>query len=364
MRSELFSTDHKSNNFDLIRITASIQVVIVHLCDHLGAPKSVVLDALGFFPGVPVFFFVSGFLVSQSLERSTSLLSFYRNRILRVYPGLLACFAFSLTLASVFQDLPWASPEFAAWIVAQTTIGQFFNPSFMRAFGLGVLNGSLWTIPVELQFYAALPLIYALGQSLGPRSFGGITAAGLLIHGAFLAVIYGTGTMFAKMFQVSLLPWLGFFLVGVLAQQNWTSISWAFRGKAGQWLIIYAAVATLAYHFAPFNVTGNHIPSPVALVLFGLVLSGAFTAPRLSERILRGNDISFGLYLYHGPLINAYLEITEVSRDIPPLAGGFALFFLTASLAAISWTFIERPALALKRRFVTKGLARQEVGDA
>ena len=34
------------------------------------------------------------------------------------------------------------------------------HPDFLRGYGVGVLNGSLWTIPVELQFYALVPLIY------------------------------------------------------------------------------------------------------------------------------------------------------------------------------------------------------------
>jgi peptidoglycan/LPS O-acetylase OafA/YrhL len=54
---------------------------------------------------------------------------------------------------------PDSAGRFLACLAAQLTIGQFYNPAFLRGFGVGVLNGSLWTIPVELQFYLLLPLL-------------------------------------------------------------------------------------------------------------------------------------------------------------------------------------------------------------
>jgi hypothetical protein len=47
------------------------------------------------------------------------------------------------------------------WLAAQLTIGQFYNPVFLRGYGLGVLNGSLWTIPLE-QFCVLVPLLHRI----------------------------------------------------------------------------------------------------------------------------------------------------------------------------------------------------------
>jgi peptidoglycan/LPS O-acetylase OafA/YrhL len=64
------------NNFDLIRLIAATQVVLVHSSEHLlklSYSNSLVLSVLHFLPGVPIFFFVSGFLIASSYDKSSSL---------------------------------------------------------------------------------------------------------------------------------------------------------------------------------------------------------------------------------------------------------------------------------------------------
>ena len=45
------------------------------------------------------------------------------------------------------------------WFVSQITIGQAYNPNFFRDIGVGVINGALWTITVEILFYIIVPII-------------------------------------------------------------------------------------------------------------------------------------------------------------------------------------------------------------
>lgn len=63
------------------------------------------------------------------------------------------------------------------------SVVQFYNPDLLRGYGVGVLNGSVWTIPVELQYYAVLPLLY-----LAVKAFKGTRAAWLVLAIAALAM--------------------------------------------------------------------------------------------------------------------------------------------------------------------------------
>ena len=67
----------RTNNFDLIRLCAATQVIILHAADHLrlfqvSGTVGAIVSVIGFFPGVPTFFFISGFLISKSWESSAS----------------------------------------------------------------------------------------------------------------------------------------------------------------------------------------------------------------------------------------------------------------------------------------------------
>jgi len=75
----------KSNNIDLLRLFFALQVVLSHTAGHLGL---VVPSYLSYFPGVPAFFFVSGFLIYASFLNAPGR-NYIFNRFLRIFPGLL-----------------------------------------------------------------------------------------------------------------------------------------------------------------------------------------------------------------------------------------------------------------------------------
>src|SRR5215213_3212767 len=77
------------NSFNAIRLLAALQVVYVHSYAHLDLPRLPGHDWITQFPGVPIFFAASGFLVFSSLLRLGSLTEFFRHRALRIYPALL-----------------------------------------------------------------------------------------------------------------------------------------------------------------------------------------------------------------------------------------------------------------------------------
>lgn len=349
-----FAADIRTNNFDLLRLLAAVQVLVVHAMDHLrppGVPAPSWQWFLAAFPGVPIFFAISGFLISLSYERSANLTTYAQNRALRIFPGLWTCFIVSAAIVALLapQARHASIRELLLWAVAQLTVAQFYNPAWLRDFGVGVLNGSLWTIPVELQFYAVLPLIYrALG--LRERRWN----AGLL---ALLVASWGVNRVFVhlgtidrahvwyKLWGVTFLPYLYLFVAGILLQRNWATVERWIAGRWLAWLAAYVAVAFLLRHFG--LVVGTNHPTPASVpFLLALVLSVAYSAPTLADRLLRRNDISYGTYIYHMPVTNVFLAL-GIAHGAGTIWG---ILGVTLLLAATSWIVVERPALRRKRQ--------------
>lgn len=355
----------RTNNFDLIRLAAAAQVVAHHGIDNLGLDRhsgivNVIATAIRYFPGVPIFFFVSGFLISKSFESSPSVLEYARNRVLRIYPALIVCTLLSVAVVFVLGYLPRPDappPRLVLWLLAQMSIVQFYNPDFMREFGVGVLNGSLWTITVELQFYAVTPLLYAV---LGLKHLRGtlplaLTALILLVPnlGYWHAGPEDHPSMLLKLFGMTFLPWYSMFLVGVLAQRNFHRLHAWLSGRALLAGVVYLVATQFAVQGLGWGAS-NDIHPVLYVLLAAFIFSLAYTWPGTAEKILRGQDISYGVYIYHMPCINVllYLGMRGHAHVL-----GFT-YIAVVLMAGLSWVCIERPCLSMKRGGLRHGTSQ------
>jgi peptidoglycan/LPS O-acetylase OafA/YrhL len=361
------SFDPRHNNFDLLRLFAASQVAFIHAGDELHIEFSGWLlgfrQFLDYFPGVPIFFVISGFLISASLDRNPNLKNYAINRCLRIYPALWTSTLLTLFLLVIFGHRIWdaiqasgANPFVivAEWLIAQFSIAQFYNPAVFRDnFGIGLLNGSLWTIPVELQFYLALPVLAPLlWRGMNPLKQNirllGMTLLLFAFSWAFIHYrdeLSAVNNKVAVLIRLSLLPYLFIFMLGIILQRNQASLFRLLDGKGFYWLIFYLSIAYIIsrYDQKPQNIYTSNL---VLMTLLSItVVSLAFTARTLSERALKGNDISYGTYIYHGIVLNLAFEF-GFTRTI----GVFAVVLLISYLLAmLSWLSIEQPALSLKR---------------
>jgi peptidoglycan/LPS O-acetylase OafA/YrhL len=166
------------DNFLPLRHLAALMVIYGHsyrLSAHAPGQIDLVERFMpGFYAGslaVFVFFAISGYLVTAGLIRKPGLWRYVRNRFLRVYPGYLACLlAVVLLLGPAFSTLPigdyfhaaqtWQylltnlSPITLAWKLPGVFEGNPYP---------GVVNGTLWSLGLEVRWYAYLGLLALLG---------------------------------------------------------------------------------------------------------------------------------------------------------------------------------------------------------
>jgi peptidoglycan/LPS O-acetylase OafA/YrhL len=359
----------RDNNFDLIRLYAALQVLYIHATDSLGLPQAAGLRMImAIFAGVPVFFVISGFLVTDSLLRNRDhLRRFVLSRSLRIYPALW------LNLA-VINLMLWAdgaigdATRFLRFSLAQMVVGSDWLagwltgwPDIQRHALPAYPSGVLWTLSVELGFYLLIAALLYPVLRLGRLAANSVLLVAIAASLGFAGQLDRVLTTAPESLSAGLLMntpmcffWI--FVLGAAARLNWPSLHRMFENTFPCWLAAYLAL-DLACIDLGLGGQNDFEHEDVAVVLkialmAGCVISFAYSWRGLA-RVLRGNDLSYGLYLFHMPVI--------VTMKTFGLTGHLWLWPVVlaacAAAAAASWILVEKPALALKRR----GLRAQPV---
>lgn len=353
---------HRQNNFDLIRLLAAAQVVVAHAIGHTDLVNRIpawgkqLFDALMMLPGVPVFFVISGFLITKSFEKNpTDLTGYAWRRALRIFPAMWVCLAVTLGVLGWFGFLDdgfLLSKTGLAWLAGQVSFGQFYNPEQFRAFGIGVANGALWTITVELQFYLFIPIFCLLTARpkwsailipfLFVVSFASYCVMDHMVNGP--GGFTGAPLPF-KLLHVTLIPHLWMFLLGILLHRHFEKVKSWVEGKFLFWLLAYVAFMAVLALFIPERSVAFYLAYlPSRTILAFTTISAAFTARSLSYKLLGGTDISYGIYIYHSVVINVIVQLGMMNSMLS-VASAYAISIVVALL---SWFLIEKPVLACK----------------
>lgn len=338
------------NIFNVIRLLAALQVAFLHTHRYfLPDTNATFLRVLDMFPGVPIFFVISGFLISASWERNKNIgiIEYARNRVLRIFPALWVCFFVSLIAVSlVYDKTPLSSdfPKLLIWCLGQLSFVQFYNPEFFRGYGVGVMNGSLWTISVELQFYILLPIIHVLLRKHSEKLKSIFVVYSLLIVINLInTYLANTPSIYSKLLNITILPHLFMFMLGVFIQSQFTKFVELTKGKL---LVFMGMYLLLAYscHLLDMTYYGNLI-NPISALLLGVIIISAAYNTRLVETAPHIKwDISYGIYIYHMVVLNVFYELAVYS----PVQNLILTLIVSIALAGLSWRFIENPCLQLK----------------
>ena len=328
-----------NNNFNLLRLIAALQVMFVHANGYL-ADKSDLsqnITSILNFSGVTVFFLISGFLISMSYAKNQDLKTYIKNRILRIYPGLYINIFIGIVILSIFIDLNFDF-NFFKWLLTQISFLQFYNLEASKAFGTGEINAPLWTISIELIFYAVLSIIFLINKKTKK-----ILPCIFMISTIFF--IYNSSSdrnlFINKLINVSLAPYLFVFLIGFYFYIYFDLFHKYIKNKFFIYFATYV-IGRICFHY--FNNIFLDIFVNYFIFSF-LAFSFAFSFEGF-DKFLRGNDFTYGIYIYHMFFVNIFVQIGS---------GGGSIYvvyvaILSICCAIISWFFVEKPCLNLKSK--------------
>ena len=279
---------------------------------------------------VKIFFFLSGLFVTNSLINNGSVISFAIKRILRIYPGLIACVLLTAVIISpVITTLPiedyLSSPLTLKYIVGTGSLTdiQWRLPGVIENHKYGI-NGSIWTLPFEMLCYSLLIALRALGF-LSDKLLSGLTFITLFV---------------VSLLNAPLIPFFGpnpearyliaFFLAGsILARfKGMIYISWNI-----QVLLVLAS-------YMSFGLTcGTFILYVTIIYLFLLIFS---SRPIVALKLEA--DLSYGVYLY-GFVIQQVINYYYPHRTVD--FNQIVSSIIALGLSYLSWTIVENPSIKL-----------------
>lgn len=148
---------------DLLRALAALAVFSYHsrlgsgLAIYTGISYFALPDALGATYAVPLFFLISGYCIHASnikylkANRPLPLKEYYRRRFLRIYPPYFVALVFAVAVNYFITN---------DQLTVLDGVVHFFSLQGFTIPYFNTINLVLWTISVELAFYAIYPVFY------------------------------------------------------------------------------------------------------------------------------------------------------------------------------------------------------------
>ncbi|RQX84867.1 acyltransferase [Burkholderia anthina] len=306
--------------------------------------------------GVPIFFVISGYCIHRNAALKLAANPAYRldapnfwvRRFARIYPVLLAALLFTLALDAVSLQIEPVSHKIRDVGVVAFLVN-LFSLQGVAGYTYGS-NGALWTLSLEVQFYAIYPLLFALRRRIGMPA---VVAAVALVNVASAWLLERHDLQFFTSYWLS---WtIGAWIADVRAQQS--------RGTAvvpsRAWYVAAAVLLAAgcgAFHF------GQYGAFQLWSAGFACFLYRALARPPRATPPLRVlswfGDFSYSLYLVHLPLfvfLGSVLFHSELQLSIWP---SFAFMAVAIPVAYLFYRMFERPAMMWSASFKPTRTAR------
>lgn len=273
--------------------------------------------------GIWLFFAISGFVISMTLERVNNGWDFVWARFSRLYPVYWAAMIITtsvVTLSATHSlDIPMTDK------IANITM-------FENWLGMDAIDPVYWTLGVELCFYICMFGLYVSGF-LDHLEWVLLPWVGLYLFQQL------TGLLFFKAELLLVLSYIPYFAIGMLFYRY-------HRGLLPRWRLVGWQCMIIAL-VSVEGIEASLVASSIAL-LFGLMTMGWLSI--LSARLLLWlGAISYPLYLIHQNV--GYVIMLNLDRAGVPIWATAAIAITSALvLAHMLHHFVEQPAQRWLRR--------------
>ena len=332
----------RDNNLNLIRMLAASAVVFGHAWPlSMGPGAETALPGMFSSAAVLIFFGISGFLVTQSMDRTRSGETWIAARVLRLFPGLLV-----VLMLTVFILGPWvtrlpldsyfSSPQIITYVFRNFTLafmqynlpGVFENNPYPIA-----VNGSLWTLFYEVTCYG---IVFLFGYIALKRSHGLKLAFFTTVLLSYVTIqvlsAYGLAHYRAEALTKLAFP----FIIGMIfyVWRDRLPLSWPLGFLiAGLAFVCRDTIFTREVYL-------------IALTYWVFLLAYLLGGPiRAYNRL---GDYSYGTYIYAFPIQQAATYFFDLSDPWFNIAIALPI---TLALAILSWHYVEKPFLGKKASF-------------
>jgi peptidoglycan/LPS O-acetylase OafA/YrhL len=293
--------------------------------------------------GVPIFFVISGYCIHRSHAVRLARNPLYRldwrdflvRRFVRIYPVLFCALVLTFLLDNASLDF-WPHNERIGNLGAWTFIANLFALQGIAAQPYGS-NGALWTLSLEIQFYALYPLLFAVRRRLGPDwTF----AALVVLNFVSYACLERRGIVVFTSYWASW--YLGAWIAEREARGAARPPAWLV-GVVSPLVLVCGCAAPLQYlqfqlwaaAFAPFLAKMLHVRASRGLPMRALETVGAF---------------SYSLYIIHLPIYVFLVSWLFDSVKPDSILWSMDFFFVALACAYTFHRLVERPALGFLRR--------------
>lgn len=340
---------------DALRAAAVTVVVLRHFTSRVTLERVVATDL-----GVRLFFVLSGFLITNLLllarddcRSGTTTMGaaagrFYVRRVVRIAP-----IYYATLFAAAACGVPAVLGAFWWHVVYLSNV----------AFAMGHAGGAashFWTLAIEEQFYLVWPWIVLTMNTSSLRRI----AVGAVVFAPLYRIV-ATALGYPEFARLLTFGSLDALAAGALLATYWREgqFDYALARMRG-WLttalgVLVVLLVSGLVHNAPFDSLVLTLETALLVPVVGCAARGfgGVIGRALEARPIRYvGRISYGIYVYHMFMPNALHAIGRLVRIDVPTTGASAVLVLSCAtllVAATSWTFLERPLLALKEKVST-----------